>query len=532
MRWTTVRWLLAVALFLGSLPCSSPEAADPVLDSTFAVNGITRTAFGGVMDSDTPRDLLIQPDGKILTAGISKGYYGDYYVAMTRHSADGVLDSAGFGVDGKVYVHWVLRDQANAIDLMEDGRIVAVGMQQKSNSAGDQICSAYRFLANGMVDSSFADSGCIARRPLLGSFEHGGVKVLPDGSILAGGRSTLNGEVGFYALRYLSDGSGGMWGAYANTPINYNRGACAFPEDGSILMANGAPLSGHYEFVLARVDSAGHVDSTFGGNGVVQTGIETSFNTDLRLLALPGGKMLLVGTTPGAGGNTNWTALRFHPDGTLDSTFGIDGRTDISFGTTGFNNPYDATIDAYGRILIAGRASSPLESALARLLPDGGLDSSFSDDGKFATNLNNYLGSHYFTRVLVLPDGKILTAGYDFNSNRGDFFLARFDLAEPTGIDAAEAFPARLSIHALPNPSFGETAFRFGLSREQAVHVEVFDVAGRAVRRVFDGRLSAGSHLIPWDGRDDAGREASAGVYFTRVSTPEGTQTAKLVRVR
>ena len=73
---------------------------------------------------------------------------------------------------------------------------------------------------------------------------------------------------------------------------------------------------------------------------------------------------------------------------------------------------------------------------------------------------------------------------------------------------------------------------RFQLPREQAVNVGIFDVAGREVRRVFDGTLPPGTHQIPWDGRDASGRETSAGAYFAKVSSSGQKQVAKLIRVR
>lgn len=513
---------------------AAPAASEILLDQSFGVNGITWTSFGPD-NSDTAYDLLIQADGKIITAGRSTGVDG-YFVAISRHSADGVLDSDGFGSGGKVYVHWLLRDQANAIDLQEDGKIVAVGMQQASNSAGDQIESVYRFHGDGAVDTTFGGGGCVAIRPLTGSSEHGGLKVLPDGRVLAGGRQNLSSPA-FHVRRYLADGTlevGNFLpiGTGSPSPDPYNPVSCAFPDDDGIVLASTSYVNGINQFVLARVDSALNPMAGFGVNGVVQTGIEATSNRVRRVLVLSGGEILLVGTTPRPGGNTNWTALRFHSDGTPDSAFGTNGRADIAFGTTGFNVPYDVAIDAEGRILLAGRASSPLEAALARLLPDGRLDPTFSDDGKFAVNLNGYAGSHYLTRVQILPDGRILAAGFDFAHGSGDFFLARFTAPYVSGVDTEDLSLTPLSVDAYPNPSSGGAVVRFRLAREQAVTVEIFDVAGRLVSRIFDGTHTPGTCLLAWDGRDAAGLEAPAGVYFTRVSTREETQTCRLVRVR
>lgn len=528
-------WSARAAAIIGLFFLAAQAEAEVSLDPTFGVDGVVRTDFGSG-NSDTPRDLLIQPDGMILTAGISVAYSGEWFVAISRHSANGVIDYDGFGIDGEVLQRFVMRDHANAIALQEDGRIVAVGMQMTSAGVSTQTPSVYRFHADGTVDTTFGDSGYVAVWSATSTGENAAVKVLPDGSILVGGRRQpgYNGGIyGFAMRRYLSDGTL-MMASTREFLIDYNRGSCAFPDDGKILFANIAFLNGRHEFVMARFDSLGNPDAGFGTNGVVQTGIEAVFNTDHRVLALSDGKILLAGTTPRDAGHSKWTVLRFHSNGTLDTLFGTNGRTDVTFGDGINEQCIDAAVDADGKILLAGQASSIVGGlpGLARLLLDGGMDSTFSGDGKFTVDLNGPGGTHYLTRVRILPDGRILSAGFDFSSNGGDFFLARFFPSDPTGIDAAAASPTRMSIHASPNPSYGETTVRFQLAREQVVNVAIFDVAGRGVRRVFDGTLAPGTHLIPWDGRDEAGRETSVGVYFTRVSTSEEKQTTKLIRVR
>src|SRR5262245_4702642 len=97
----------ALALALAS---PLPAVGEIVTDSGFGLNGVTRPAFGAG-NADTPQDLLIQPDGSILTAGVSK-IGQDWFIAMARHSASGVLDSTGFGTAGTVLTHFALRDQA------------------------------------------------------------------------------------------------------------------------------------------------------------------------------------------------------------------------------------------------------------------------------------------------------------------------------------------------------------------------------------------------------------------------------------
>jgi hypothetical protein len=68
-----------------------------------------------------------------------------------------------------------------------------------------------------------------------------------------------------------------------------------------------------------------------------------------------------------------------------------------------------------------------------------------------------------------------------------------------------------------PNPAASGTLLGFALPREAAVSLAVYDAGGRLVRTLARGTLSAGDHAIAWDLRDDAGRRASAGIYFVRL---------------
>jgi hypothetical protein len=83
-----------------------------------------------------------------------------------------------------------------------------------------------------------------------------------------------------------------------------------------------------------------------------------------------------------------------------------------------------------------------------------------------------------------------------------------------------------------PNPFRGGTALHFGLSRAGEVRLELFDVGGRRVRTLANGMHSPGSHTVPWDGRDDGGHVAGAGIYFVRLVTPAGTYRTRLVSLQ
>jgi flagellar hook assembly protein FlgD len=74
--------------------------------------------------------------------------------------------------------------------------------------------------------------------------------------------------------------------------------------------------------------------------------------------------------------------------------------------------------------------------------------------------------------------------------------------------------------------------FVYDVPRAGDVSLRVFDVSGRSVRTLAKGPVEAGSWSATWDGRDESGRRAAAGVYIARLRTQSGARTVKFAYVR
>jgi len=83
-----------------------------------------------------------------------------------------------------------------------------------------------------------------------------------------------------------------------------------------------------------------------------------------------------------------------------------------------------------------------------------------------------------------------------------------------------------------PNPFNPSTVISFTLPGEGRVRLEIYDIRGRLVRRLFDGVMQAGFKELIWDGRDDSGREVSSGIYFYCLKTEKGVLSRKMVLLR
>ena len=83
-----------------------------------------------------------------------------------------------------------------------------------------------------------------------------------------------------------------------------------------------------------------------------------------------------------------------------------------------------------------------------------------------------------------------------------------------------------------PNPFNPSTRIAFFLPEPCRVTVTIFDVQGKRVRALADDVRDAGRHVLPWDGRNDAGKGVGSGIYYYRLSAGKKTQTKKLVVLR
>ena len=83
-----------------------------------------------------------------------------------------------------------------------------------------------------------------------------------------------------------------------------------------------------------------------------------------------------------------------------------------------------------------------------------------------------------------------------------------------------------------PNPFNPSTAIPFVLPKEQGVRLEIYNVLGQRVRTLMSGSLAPGFHTLVWNGRDDAGRVAAAGLYLALLEAGDSRLTRKMLLVK
>ena len=280
---------------------------DGSLDTSFGTDGIVTTDFAGFDDGAFA--IALQSDGKILLAGFTTTPNGGEDFAVARYEADGSLDLR-FGTSG---TGWEITDiagfddGARAMTVQADGRILLAGSAFNNNN--DEDVAVVRYLPGGSLDTGFGTNG---RRIIdFGSSDEGatGIALQANGRIMLSGSTLVGGVRDFLALRLLTSGElDSTFGAAGGVVTDLGglddlaRGV-ALQLDGKILLAGSSNRSARDEFALARYESDGTLDTTFGTGGIVLTPVGTLADAANAISLQPDGRILLAGGAATATGS-------------------------------------------------------------------------------------------------------------------------------------------------------------------------------------------------------------------------------------
>lgn len=436
------RNLIALALslsFIAVLSTSRVLAVGNHFDRTF--NGAGWRTLGNATE-DYARDVVIQPDGKIVVVGtIDSGGTTSTDIRMFRLNPDGGID-AGFGTIGGVITSLIGDGTVNAVALQPDGKIIVVGSGVVN---GNQQFCIVRYTTNGSLDSTFGIGGFVYT--LFEPFAMNNVSeamdiaIQSDGKIVAAGYvrgQTANGQdrCDWAIVRYLANGSldptfdleGILLTDFGGHSVDEIAASVVIQPDGKILAGGGSASSG-VDFALARFNANATPDTSFGGTGRVVTDTTLSYR-------IHGIKLQADGKVVGAGG---------YPTGIPQSSrlqlgrYLANGSPDATFGTSGLVNLPDApgpiaeiVIQPDGKIVGACPNGA---FATFRLSPNGTFDAGYGTGGRLRTVMNEFDSAE---SIAIQPDGKLVAAGYAYNTGEdNDFVVARLlpEMGKPFDFD-------------------------------------------------------------------------------------------------
>ena len=298
--------------------------ADGTPDASFGTDGVVFTPAALQAVSWDPK-VLLQPDGKILLGATTfVTAEQTYKFIVFRFTAEGVLDPAfngtGYATANFPASFW---DICNSVALGSDGKIVLVG--QALTTPGQQVdwdLAVARFTTDGQLDTTFDGDGVIKIGTATPDEEAHSVMVQADGKIIVGGRETTDRE----------------------------------------------------RFLLTRLNTDGTIDTSFASNGWNIFQIDFTNNNFTSLARQSDGRILA-----GGGGKI----MRFSTDGVRDMGF---AGTGVQYGT-GSIETVDIRVIAGDKFLVATRYG------LRRFMSNGAQDTHFGSAGFFAPGTTCYTRS-------------------------------------------------------------------------------------------------------------------------------------------
>jgi uncharacterized delta-60 repeat protein len=374
--------VLAAALLVAS---AVPAAAAPgQLDLSFGAGGTVVTEFPSSYSG--ARAVAVQADGRIVAAGFAHtndSIISDF--ALARYDTSGALDPT-FGAGGRVRTDFGGRfDEALAVAVQPDGRIVVAG--SSSDASGSDMAVA-RYTSDGTLDASFEGDG-LALVDFGSEASARAVALQPDGKVVLAG--------------------------WVLQPVG---GGCCVSD-----------------FALARLTSAGALDSSFDGDGQVVTdflpGADNGHDAAQAVLVQADGRIVAAGSGVAGAVSVDFAVARYLADGSLDPTFSNDGLVTTDF-VGYFDEIRDLALDTGGRIVAGGQScefpgnsDEVCDFGLARYTATGGLDRRFGRQGRVRTDLGGDVGEG-IRGVVVQVDGRIVAAGDTSGPGASDVGLTRY----------------------------------------------------------------------------------------------------------
>jgi len=417
------------------------QAAAGDLDPTFGTGGMLMTDIN--RSTDIGNAVAIQADGKLVVVGTAyrQNDFSDEDFVVTRYNTDGTLDNT-FGRGGKVRTDFPgLAAVPSSVVVQPDGKIVVAGGAFPLFTFLGNF-EVVRYNQNGTLDTSFGSGGIVTTTFPEGSYAFD-VALQPDGKIIAAGTVFVEVNIGdmsdtdFALARYNSDGTPdttfGSGGQVSTDFVGLEDDVFSIliqPDGKLVAVGSSDSLPTYYDFAAARYLSDGTIDTTFGVGGKVTTDFgDQNFDRARSAALQPDGKIVAAGFAISHGGGVqNFAVARYTSNGVLDTTFSRDGITQIDFGTC-CQSATKVLLQSDGKIITVGGAngeSSDDDFLLARLNPRGSLDLTFGTGGEVRTSFGDLNGGA--NGAAFQSDGKVVAVGFQatFTNQRANFALARY----------------------------------------------------------------------------------------------------------
>lgn len=285
---------------------------------------------------------------------------------------------------------------------------------------GKYINDSYisRFTSEGLPDITFGNAGVTyTQMAMFPSAEN--IINQPDGKFLVLGYSYITNTARFCVARFNSNGSmdntfgtGGI--AVIDIDPNYTEesGAFCLLPNGKIIIAGSSQInSAKPDYQLVRLMSNGSLDTSFGTNGVVFIDINDDINFPESIAFFPDGKLAITGMNWVFQGDWYGSVIKINSDGVLDNSFDGDGKIQINQPFISVVQSFSSVVQPDGKLLIGKsiNTSNAMHSVM-RINSNGSIDNSFGNSG--ISFVEPVVGvSNLFYSMALTPSNKIITVG-------------------------------------------------------------------------------------------------------------------------
>lgn len=381
------------------------------LDTSFGSGGVVyNTNMSGIGNA-----VGIQKDGKIIVIG-SKPSFPVIMVAY-RFNPDGSPDPS-FGSNGIMEYGAGLGEE---IVIQTDGKILigstadVIGGSQINKEA-----KLFRILEDGRLDEDFTPSTLVT--PWQNDLPAGyGLVQLNNGQIVQSFFKEENGKSNMILVMHEPDGTRyDRFGTGGQLEIDLSDccergGSIVLDDDENLILSGNSGL----DMVLLRLDPGGNMDTQYGGKYNLSKGDLTIVSID----SFPGDRILVTSlNTSEANYGRGGTLSVLDRSGDLDTDFSEDG-TFHSGPNTRYPNGFTPSVVQGNNVLIAGQNYNHTLVEIARLLPNGTPDPSYGVDGYVRFPFIDSSEKELIVRSMILQkDGKILIGGLTFQASVGTYF--------------------------------------------------------------------------------------------------------------
>jgi uncharacterized delta-60 repeat protein len=439
--WFAVRLAAVSSIFLCSF-AHSIVGQPGTLDQSFATSspqGAGKARLIMTPNDDYVRATALQTDGKFLLAGECGSNSGNT-VCVARYSADGTVDNA-WGTNGKAFAS-VGQFGVNVVGaaLQSSGSLLVLSSCQPEGATAQSFCIV-RFSSIGVIDASWGEAGLAHVAMVSRGVTAGAIIVDSSDRVYVGGSCTIDfGDTDFCAARFTASGVlDTRWATLGKTIARLSNlveqvNAIALRPSGELLLAGECSLPAGWSMCSAQLTANGSLDQSWGTSGFAVTAIANNSSGAKALHMLADGRALLVGSCFNGTINGMCTAM-LNTAGALSSAWNTTGYT-IAAGASG-TGANALTRQADGKWVIGGGCSTGLSNSFCtwRYKSDGTLDRSFGIDGKSVVNIG--LADGVTGIAIQAVDERILLGGYCGGGLSTDFCVARLDAGFSPGANCA-----------------------------------------------------------------------------------------------